>query len=379
MSLFPSPHSTRPPHSILSATLSAKSSQSLLAASNGKGKLGFSIDSIVGDGSPAREVSPEARGRSQSPIQTSPRDRSPIYRVRSPSPPDDCRRSPSPSTSPPSPSLVRPIPTSLTGSPGLSTQSYLDQLQQLKAFYEARGGGAPGLGSVTSSASAGSALLPPGLSIPGLHPAAVLSALPRPPNMPGALPPFLGLPGQPHGLPGQPLPREYPLYPWFINRHRFPGGETDLSFICLTVTGLSLRTWLKLPGQLYPGTIERSQNCTNCLNYTRQAEMRPSRSDAVVVPSPFSLPTSCCRASIYIQLWDDWEVAGHVAGWSLPCLFGQLIFPDGFQAKMCDLSASSPISQFKVKCDPVLGALRSLEDIFDVSDHVAWRMSQIEL
>ena len=38
---------------------------------------------------------------------------------------------------------------------------------------------------------------------------------------------------------------------------------------------------------------------------------------------------------------------------------------------MCDLSASSPISQFKEKCDPVLGALRSLEDIFDVSDHVA--------
>ena len=218
MSLFPSPHSSSP-HSILSATLSAKSSQSLLAASNGKGKLGFSIDSIVGDGSPARDVvTPGGGGRSQSPIQTSPRDRSPIYRVRSPSPADDYRRSPSPSASPPSPSLVRPIPTSIPGSTALSTQSYLDQLQQLKAFYEARGGGAPGPGST-------SPLLPPGLSLPGLHPAAVLSALPRPPNMPGPLPPFLGLPGQPHSLPGQPLPREYPLYPWFINRHRFPGGE----------------------------------------------------------------------------------------------------------------------------------------------------------
>ena len=113
MSLFPSPHSTRPPHSILSATLSAKTSQSLLAASNGKGKLGFSIDSIVGEKSPAR-------GRSQSPLESSPRDRSPIYRARSPSPPEDFKRSPSPSASPPSPSLVRPIPTSLPGSPSPS-------------------------------------------------------------------------------------------------------------------------------------------------------------------------------------------------------------------------------------------------------------------
>ena len=226
MSLFPSPHS-RPPHSILSATLSAKSSQSLLAASNAKGKLGFSIDSIVGEKSPAREVqSPDNRGRSRSPLQSSPRDRSPVYRVRSPSPNDDYKRSPSPSTSPPSPSLVRPIPTSLPGSPGIpTTQSYLDQLQQLKAFYEARGGGGGGGGGGVAAS-----LLPPGLhGLPGLHPAAVLSALPRPPNMPGGLPPFLGLPGQPHSLPGQPLPREYPLYPWFINRHRFPGGEISAS------------------------------------------------------------------------------------------------------------------------------------------------------
>lgn len=45
----------------------------------------------------------------------------------------------------------------------------------------------------------------------------------RPP--PTSLPPFLGLPGAPnphlHNLLPQP---NQPLYPWFINRHRFPGG-----------------------------------------------------------------------------------------------------------------------------------------------------------
>ena len=77
MSLFPSGHSQapsltiRPPHSILSATLTAKSSQSLLTASQAKAKLGFSIDSIVGD----RERSPR-REEPQSPASRSPRDRS---------------------------------------------------------------------------------------------------------------------------------------------------------------------------------------------------------------------------------------------------------------------------------------------------------------
>ena len=221
MSLFPSPHSQapgltiRPPHSILSASLMAKSSQSLLTASQAKGKLGFSIDSIVGD----RERSPK-REEPRSPASRSPRDRSPLYRGRSPSPAEDLRRSPrSPESSPPSPSLVRPIPTS-----GASTASYLDQLAQLKAFYEARGAAA-GL----SPAPAPHGL--PGLGLPGLHHAAVLSALPRPPvSLPNGLPPFLGLPGQPgQPLPGQHLPREYPLYPWFLNRNRFPGGKLQLT------------------------------------------------------------------------------------------------------------------------------------------------------
>ena len=220
--------SIRPAHSILSATLTGNTSHSLLAASQAKGKLGFSIDSLVGDKSPKREPrSPEQRrGGSQSP-----RDRSPLYRARSPSPSeaDFCRRSPSPGTghyarsdSPPSPSLIRPIPTSgsLSGSPSLSTQSYLDQLAQLKAFQ-----GAAAAVAVAAAPSSTAGLLPPGLTLPGLHP--VLSAaLPRPPaNLPTGLPPFLGLPGQHPSLPGQQLPREYPLYPWFLNRNRFPGGK----------------------------------------------------------------------------------------------------------------------------------------------------------
>ena len=234
MSLHPSPQASlalRPPHSILSATLSARSPQSLLSSSSGKGKLGFSIDSIVGEKSESSQDNLSSPVRSQSPVSRcrSPRDRSPIYRVRSPSPNDDYKRSPSPShgiysrsESPPSPSLVRPIPTSLHGSsPSLiNTQSYLDQLASLKAIYEARGN--PSL----PPSSGSPALLPPTLGIPGLHP--MLSALPRPPtNLPGGMPPFLGLPGQHPGLPGQQVPREYPLYPWFINRHRFPGGKFD--------------------------------------------------------------------------------------------------------------------------------------------------------
>ena len=249
MSLYPSPpahhpppsaagHLTiRPPHSILSATLTAaKTSNSLLSASSvNKGKLGFSIDSIVGEKSPKREPSsPEP----PSPVSRSPRDRSPLFRARSPSPGEDYRRSPSPSTghyarsdSPPSPSLLRPIPTSgpLSGSPSINTQSYLDQLAQLKAFYDSRGAAAAAAAAGLSQAgppASSAPLLPPGLSLPGLHPAAVLqAALPRPP-VAGGLPPFLGgLPGQHPNLPGQQLPREYPLYPWFLNRNRFPGGK----------------------------------------------------------------------------------------------------------------------------------------------------------
>ena len=230
MSLFPSHQasiSVRPPHSILSATLTAKSPQNLLSASSAKNKLGFSIDSLVGDKSPKRDVhSPAgARSGSQSPVSRSPRERSPLFRGRSASP-DEYRRSPSPGTdSPPSPaSLVRPIPTS---GAGLSTQSYLDQLAQLKAFYDSRGAAAAaaaGLAAPPSSTAAPAAPAPLGLglSLPGLHPAAVLSALPRPP---AALPPFLGLPGHPPSLPGHPTTT--PLYPWFLNRNRFPGGKTS--------------------------------------------------------------------------------------------------------------------------------------------------------
>ena len=225
MSLFPSPHSQapgltiRPPHSILSASLTAKS-QSLLTASQAKGKLGFSIDSIVGD----RERSPR-REEPQSPASRSPRDRSPLHRGRSPSPAEDLRRSPRSPDSPPSPSLVRPIPTS-----GASTASYLDQLAQLKAFYESRAASGLSPSGPAPPASAGLPGLPPGLGLPGLHHAAVLSALPRPPvSLPTGLPPFLGLPGQHPSLPGQQLPREYPLYPWFLNRNRFPGGKCLVS------------------------------------------------------------------------------------------------------------------------------------------------------
>ena len=56
--------------------------------------------------------------------------------------------------------------------------------------------------------------LPPGMAA-ALGPLGALG-LPRPP-------PPMGLFG-PGGPPPQ-IPREYPLYPWFISRHRFPGGE----------------------------------------------------------------------------------------------------------------------------------------------------------
>lgn len=183
--------------------------------------------------SPLRSRSPFNRSPIYRP--SSPRDRSPIYRPRSRSrsPIEDLKRSPSPlrgsyprSDSPSSPSLVRPIPTSMGGGGpplAISAQSYLDQLASLKAFYEARGQSLPGQ-------SMGPNLLPPGLGGNlGLHglPPLGLPGLPRPPtSLQSGLPPFLGLPGGPpphHGIP-QNIPREYPLYPWFINRHRFGGG-----------------------------------------------------------------------------------------------------------------------------------------------------------
>ena len=223
----------RPPASILSATLSQpppRPPHSPALHSRTAAKLGFSIDSIVGGGggggqdtapaSPKREPgSPPARSPSPAPGHRA-RSRSPVYRPRSPaSPPSD---SPPVSPGPAGVTLARPIPTSGAAS------SYLDQLAQLKAFYDSRGAAAAaaaGLGAATPPSQ-----LPPGLGLPGLHPA-VLSALPRPPgsvSLPGGLPPFLSsLPGQQLQHPGlgQQLPREYPLYPWFLNRNRFPGGE----------------------------------------------------------------------------------------------------------------------------------------------------------
>ena len=230
----------RPPASILSATLSQpppRPPHSPALHSRAAAKLGFSIDSIVGGGggqdtapaSPKREPgSPPAR--SPSPAHRA-RSRSPVYRPRSPgSPPSD---SPPVSPGPAGVQLARPIPTSGAAS------SYLDQLAQLKAFYDSRGAAAAaaaGLGAATPPSQ-----LPPGLGLPGLHPA-VLSALPRPPgpvSLPGGLPPFLSsLPGQQLQHPGlgQQLPREYPLYPWFLNRNRFPGGEHTLFHLSRSVT-----------------------------------------------------------------------------------------------------------------------------------------------
>lgn len=67
--------------------------------------------------------------------------------------------------------------------------------------------------------------MPPGLSLP--------PGLPLPPRLPSNMPPFMhhppSLPGplHHHSLP----PREYPLHPWFINRHRFPLGPNFPEFL----------------------------------------------------------------------------------------------------------------------------------------------------
>ena len=199
-----------------------------------KNKLGFSIDSIVGKSETRSEspVSPPPHAGTWSPQSASPprvkqrisaspplitrdRSRSPI-RQRSSSP-GPLRQSPpvSPSPSPASPpslsSVYRPTPTSLPHSPSVA-QSYLDQVAALKAIYEAKG---------QSVQLPGNPLMNPGLSLP--------SGLPGFHRPPSSLPPFLGLPGQ---FPGSPLapqpphvPREFPLHPWFINRHRFPLGK----------------------------------------------------------------------------------------------------------------------------------------------------------
>ena len=142
------------------------------------------------------------------------------------------------SASPTSPSLVRPIPTSLPGSGSglpLNAQSYLDHLATFKALYDQNSGsqGTPG-SPVTSGAPvlpngppAGAPLHPnpfhPGMGGPlgplGIRPPGPLGGAPGMPPLP-----FLGgAGGTPGAIPPQ-IPREYPLYPWFISR-RFPGGK----------------------------------------------------------------------------------------------------------------------------------------------------------
>eukprot|EP00094_Tigriopus_californicus_P003629 TCALIF_03491-PA protein Name:"Protein of unknown function" AED:0.36 eAED:0.36 QI:0/-1/0/1/-1/1/1/0/272 len=177
--------------------------------------------------------------------QSRSRSRSPLI--------DPDRQSPSPQSSsslnrlsnsgspPTSPSLVRPIPSMHPGSnlrdlaagfPGLPlSQSYLEQLAHLKAIYDRSGegksppcsmpGGMSTPVSIPSSMSHGHPLHP---NLPNhLSPAAAASlmGLPRPHSIP---PMFLGGGGGPPQM-GQPIPREYPLYPWFLTRNRFPGGK----------------------------------------------------------------------------------------------------------------------------------------------------------
>ena len=216
-----------------------QSPQSNIFKSEIKKQLGFSIDSIVGKSSevsprsppvsPVASLSPPPGLSRHSVSPKRERSRSPIsHRQRSVSPPSNPRRSPlSAPASPPasSPGLYRPSPASASA----SAQSYLhDQLAQLKAFYEAKGQAVPGLGG--PGAPGAHPLLHPGLA--GGLPVTGLPGFPRPPA--SSLPhPFLGLPGAAGHLGGGPLggphpphgvPREFPLHPWFINRHRFPLG-----------------------------------------------------------------------------------------------------------------------------------------------------------
>eukprot|EP00095_Tigriopus_kingsejongensis_P009537 maker-scaffold260_size234135-snap-gene-1.14 protein:Tk09537 transcript:maker-scaffold260_size234135-snap-gene-1.14-mRNA-1 annotation:"empty spiracles" len=232
--------------------------------------LGFSIDSIVGaktanfnHESTLREtlaVTPtDLRIKDRCPISTeskvhhhhrpfSPEDhngneRRSRSRSRSPLIDPDRRSPPSPQSStsahrlsnsgspPVSPSLVRPIPSmapglrdlpNLSGFPPLP-QSYIDQLANLKAIYERNGEMKSSQGGMTptsipSSMSHGHPLHP-ALSN-ALGPAGLMG-LHRPPSLP---PMFLGGGGGGPSPMGQHIPREYPLYPWFLSRNRFPGG-----------------------------------------------------------------------------------------------------------------------------------------------------------
>ena len=180
--------------------------------------------------SPSRSPpSDDKRGSSASPVSPQPSGAAGI---------GGHRLSPT-SSSPTSPtSLVRPIPTSLGGSGTglpLTAQSYLDHLATFKALYDQSAGsqGPPG-SPVTSGAPiltngppVGSPLhhphFHPGLGGPlghlGIRPPGPLGGAPGMPPLP-----FLGGAGGGPGAIPPNIPREYPLYPWFISR-RFPGGK----------------------------------------------------------------------------------------------------------------------------------------------------------
>ena len=179
--------------------------------------------------------------------------------------------------------------------PGLSglplPQNYLDHLANLKALYDrnaavaalaSHGGGGvpqgpPGASSALralidhgpregsggseagkdrllgpppqqSSSNPGPGAPPPGSHLPPVSSAMPPSGLlglnmrghPAHPNIP---PVFLGGgmgPGGPGPGPlgGPHIPREYPLYPWFLSRNRFPGGENlpQLSFTTMKLS-----------------------------------------------------------------------------------------------------------------------------------------------
>ena len=273
------------PHSAAAAAAAVAAAAAAVANSNSnssqsKSKLGFSIDSIVGN-----ESSKLRDSLNMSPTDLTTKVNHPS-RSRSRSPPRS--KSTSPATSPPPSSegsapLVRPIPTSFPG--GISPQTYLDQLAHLKAIYEQHqqqnlnqhspgspnstptsppatsttpsttslGGSA---GPTTSTASIGPPPphgLPPGPLPPGFPPG---FAFPRPGGLPGAppgLPPLLfgaGGPGGPQ-IPPQ-IPREYPLYPWFISR-RFPGGKCcTLTRILLEKDGGRAGMWYVIDGSKTP-------------------------------------------------------------------------------------------------------------------------------
>ena len=201
-------------HPILSATL-AGSGPPPTTSTRGVGKSSsFSIASLVGrsEGEEARNCSPSPppvkQCRSPSPLADRISD--------SPSPPPNERWNDSPSPPPCSPPSSSPysLPLPPTGLP--NPQAYLDQLVQLKAIYEARGVGGTSLPPIPSGVPTLPGL-PPALH-PGLHR----------PLVGQALPPFLGGMGGHPALPPS-MPREYPLHPWFVNRHRFPPGKAVFS------------------------------------------------------------------------------------------------------------------------------------------------------